>query len=367
MLTAEPPAGAPGVTSPAFSKLAMRHRAPLLAYCTRLVGPDHAEDVLQQTMLKAWLALEQQSVDVTNPRAWLYRIAHNQAMDHLRRSGAPWDELDCEWESPESTERAFEAQERLGRVSDGIRELPVRQREALVMHSFRGDSYADIAVKLDTNVPSVSQLIMRARARLREIPAVLPLWLVVRRVTGAARRASAGLSGGTKAAVVAVTVATGAAVPLVAERDRPQAPGPAGPSAVGVIATPSPTHQKPAAKHRRKARSRGVLALAEGTTLSDVTFPGTATAPTAADPQESASPPQDGPGGVARGHGDASGHGSSGDGPTGGPGTGTPPVSGGVSVSTRLPGVATLGVNAGVSTPLRLPASAAAPQLPRLP
>jgi RNA polymerase sigma factor (sigma-70 family) len=366
MLTAEPPAGTPGDLNPAFSKLAMRHRAPLLAYCTRLVGPDHAEDVLQQTMLKAWLALEQQSVDVTNPRAWLYRIAHNQAMDHLRRAGAPWDELDCEWESPESTERAVEAQERLGRVSEGIRGLPIRQREALVMHSLRGDSYADIAVKMDTNVPSVSQLITRARARLREIPAVVPAWLVVRRLTGAARRATAGLSGSTKAAVVAVTVATGAAVPLVVDEDRRQAPAPAGPAAIGARPSPSPTHAESAAKPRRAARSRHASVRAGETIRSDVAFPVIATTPATPDSLGSASLEPDGPGGASHGSTDSVRTDSS-----GGPAPGAAPVSGGVSVSTSLPGVATLGVDAAVSTriPVRLPSAAvpAAPSLPQLP
>jgi hypothetical protein len=191
----------------------------------------------------------------------------------------------------------------------------------------------------------------------------------VRRVAGAARRATAGLSGGTKAAVVAVTVATGTAVPLIADHAGPGAPVPTGPAAVGVIATPPPLHQKPAAKHRRKARSRGASALGEGTAPSAVAFPGSATAPEAPDSQDPPSLQPDGPGGLSRGHGDSSGPGSSGQDPTSGPGGGAPPVSGGVSLSTGLPGVATLDVNAGVSTtaPVRLPASAAAPPLPRLP
>jgi DNA-directed RNA polymerase specialized sigma24 family protein len=71
----------------AFFELITRYRAPLLAYCGRLVGDDHAEQVLQRVLLKAWLALEEHGAEVTNLRAWLYRIAHNQAMDHLREAG----------------------------------------------------------------------------------------------------------------------------------------------------------------------------------------------------------------------------------------------------------------------------------------
>jgi DNA-directed RNA polymerase specialized sigma24 family protein len=68
----------------AFSELVARYRLPLLAYCGRLVGADQAERILQRILLKAWLALEEHGDQVTNLRALLYRIAHNQAMDHLR-------------------------------------------------------------------------------------------------------------------------------------------------------------------------------------------------------------------------------------------------------------------------------------------
>ena len=165
VLTTEPHAEAA-----AFAKLAGRApRPPARLLHARLVGQDHAEDVLQQTMLKAWLAIEKQGVDVESPRAWLFRIAHNQAMDHLRKAGTPWDQARLrELESPESTERAYEALDRLGRVSDGIKGLPVRQRDALLMHSLSGDSYADIATKMNTNVPVISQLITRAPAPARD-------------------------------------------------------------------------------------------------------------------------------------------------------------------------------------------------------
>jgi DNA-directed RNA polymerase specialized sigma24 family protein len=69
----------------AFEELVARYRVPLLAYCGRLVGSDHAEGVLQRVLLKAWLALEEHGGQMTNLRAWLYRIAHNQAADHLRK------------------------------------------------------------------------------------------------------------------------------------------------------------------------------------------------------------------------------------------------------------------------------------------
>jgi RNA polymerase sigma factor (sigma-70 family) len=356
MLTTEPHAEAA-----AFAKLAARHRGPLLAYCARLVGQDHAEDVLQQTMLKAWLAIEKQGVDVESPRAWLFRIAHNQAMDHLRKAGTPWDELDCEWESPESTERAYEALDRLGRVSDGIKGLPVRQRDALLMHSLSGDSYADIATKMNTNVPVISQLITRARARLREIPAVLPPLLLLRRLTGAARRATAGLSTTTKAAVVASVVATGAGVPLVVDHGDRAAPGPKGASvAAGGQAAPmsAASRRHSATHHRAKPSRKHGARPALGTVADTVTqhLPaGTATdyrTSTTLAPQRSgaASPAYGGRGAdvnAGTNHGPPAG-----------------PVSSGASVS--VPGVATVGAVSQVTADasLHLPAAVSVPRPP---
>jgi hypothetical protein len=115
----------------------------------------------------------------------------------------------------------------------------VRQRDALLMHSVDGDSYAEIATKMKTNVPTVSQLLVRARARLREIPAVLHPWLLVRRLTG------------TKAALVAATLATGAGVPLIAEHVEHGSHAPAPPAA--SVTTVAPDATAATARHRPHA------------------------------------------------------------------------------------------------------------------
>ncbi|MEA2450701.1 MAG: hypothetical protein QOG63_2633 [Thermoleophilaceae bacterium] len=198
--------------APTFAELALVHRAPLKAYCARLVGEDHAEDVVQQTLLKAWRALEKQT-EVSDPRAWLFGIARNQAMDHLRAARRPWEPLADDREAPDSTERAVEVAERLGRVSAGIRGLPTRQRQALVMHALEGQSYDEIARSMGTGPGAVCQLITRARSRLRELPAVFAPTVLLRRAASAARNAS--WLGGGKVAVLVVAVG-GGTVPLVA-------------------------------------------------------------------------------------------------------------------------------------------------------
>src|SRR2546423_1335191 len=151
----------------AFSALAARYQRPLRTFCARLVGNDQAEDVVQQSLVSAWVALSDRQVEVEQPKAGLYRIARNQAMDWLRCAGSAWGQLDPNWQAPDTTEHAVESRDRLGRLSAGMKDLPARQREALVMHAMAGRSYGDIAAVMDTNIPAVSQLINRARTRLR--------------------------------------------------------------------------------------------------------------------------------------------------------------------------------------------------------
>jgi RNA polymerase sigma-70 factor (ECF subfamily) len=234
-------------SSTAFSQLAERYQAPLHAYCARLVGRDHAEDVVQQSLVKAWLALSNESVEVGNPKGWLYRIVHNQAMDHVRTSRTRWEELDPDWEADDSTERTFELRDRLGRVSVAISELPGRQREALLMHTVDGHPYRDIALAMDTNIPAVSQLITRARARLREIPAVLLPSSALLRLNRAVAKGSS-LSPAAKASVLTIAACTGAGIPLMMNRH----------------AHPRPTTVEPSSKSDRATNAPGATAMAGG-------------------------------------------------------------------------------------------------------
>ena len=80
--------GAPGAER-VYLTLVAEHQTAILNYLYRLVGDaDAAEDLTQETYVKAWRALERLELDEdaeARRRAWLYRIAHNAALDHLRR------------------------------------------------------------------------------------------------------------------------------------------------------------------------------------------------------------------------------------------------------------------------------------------
>jgi RNA polymerase sigma factor (sigma-70 family) len=127
-----------------------------------------AEDVLQDVFLRAYGALRNDDRPVTL-RAWLYRVAHNRCIDHLRRPvPAPAEVYELSrtpvLDPPAETAR----REDLRRLVQDVQRLPEHQRSALLMRELDGLSYAELADALDTSVPAVKSLLVRARVGLVE-------------------------------------------------------------------------------------------------------------------------------------------------------------------------------------------------------
>ena len=76
----------------AFEAIVERYRRPLLRYCRLMLPRAQAEDVVQQSFVNAWASLHA-GTSVLELRPWLYRIAHNGAVNALKRSGYDYDEL----------------------------------------------------------------------------------------------------------------------------------------------------------------------------------------------------------------------------------------------------------------------------------
>ncbi len=175
----------------AFAALDARYRRRLVRFAHGFVpgGTADAEDVVQDAMVRAVRALRNGS----RPEAvggWLHRITRNCALDlTASRRRHPVVELVDHAHPP--TEDAQAAVERSlgvrGLVAD-VSQLPVTQRSALVLRELEGRSYADIADQLDTTVPAVKSLLVRARQGLkrardeRRAAAWLPLPLLGRLV-----------------------------------------------------------------------------------------------------------------------------------------------------------------------------------------
>ncbi len=155
----------------AFGVIHDRYRQRLFAYVRQMLSPgprQDAEDVMQDVFVRAYGALRADGREV-NLRAWLYRVAHNRCIDHLRRPTPPAAEI-FEMSRKPLHDPIEEAQRRedLVRLVEDVGRLPEQQRSALLMREIDGMSYADLAAALDVTVPAVKSLLVRARVGLVE-------------------------------------------------------------------------------------------------------------------------------------------------------------------------------------------------------
>jgi RNA polymerase sigma factor (sigma-70 family) len=154
----------------AFEVLFSRYQSRLLAFCRHLLGSkEDAEDVLQEVMTAAFNAILADNRPI-NVRPWLYRIARNRSLNHLRRATAIGvDSMDIHLsENGASTADKVHERERFRLLVDDIQDLPETQRTALVLREMDALSYEQIAEAMETTVPGVKSLLVRARIALAE-------------------------------------------------------------------------------------------------------------------------------------------------------------------------------------------------------
>ena len=154
----------------AFRVIHDRYRVRLLAYTRQMLAGSHAdaEDALQDVFLRAYGALRADDRPVTL-RAWLYRVAHNRCIDHVRRpANQPTSELAENVSSLQDPAADVQRRDDLRRLVADVARLPEQQRSALLMREMEGLTYVELAGALGTTVPSVKSLLVRARIGLTE-------------------------------------------------------------------------------------------------------------------------------------------------------------------------------------------------------
>jgi RNA polymerase sigma factor (sigma-70 family) len=152
----------------AFGAIYERHHQSLYRYCRSILGDDDdARDALHNTMAKAWEALRRDEPDVPL-RAWLFRIAHNEALS-LARGRRPHRDLDeTHAVSAGTVEETFAVRQRLAELRADLAALPERQRSALVLRELCGLGHDEIAEVLVISAATARQAIYEARVGLHE-------------------------------------------------------------------------------------------------------------------------------------------------------------------------------------------------------
>jgi RNA polymerase sigma factor (sigma-70 family) len=179
----------------AFEEIVRRHRSSLVSFAARIAPPGSADDVVQDSMVKAHRALARgDSPD--NPRAWLYRIVRNTALNELR-DHRDHEHLDENYDGVEQPPQAAERRQQTARLFQSIQALPQAQREALVARELEGKGHDEIAESLEVSPGAVRQLIFRARESLRAAAGLLIPMQLLRAIalSGAAEPVAGGVAG----------------------------------------------------------------------------------------------------------------------------------------------------------------------------
>ena len=148
-------------------------RPDLHRYCARMTGSiADGEDVVQDTLARAYYELSQLK-ELPALRAWLFRIAHNRALDYLRRSERRMSEPleaaeDVAADAPDP-ESALAREQAVRAAVSRFLELAPAQRSCVILKDVLAYSLDEIAALLELSLPAVKAALHRGRARLREL------------------------------------------------------------------------------------------------------------------------------------------------------------------------------------------------------
>ncbi len=133
------------------------------------IEPAQAQDVTQEAFLRLYLALRDGTV-IHTPKGWVYRVAHNLAMDSLRRDRRHThisDPLASALATLENNERDLIEKEWIENVRGAVGRLSGQQRACLELRA-RGLQYSEIAAALNIRTSTVGEFLRRAIKQLRE-------------------------------------------------------------------------------------------------------------------------------------------------------------------------------------------------------
>jgi RNA polymerase sigma-70 factor (ECF subfamily) len=160
------------LTGPDLDRLFAALRPKLHRYCARMTGSViDGEDVVQAALMKAVEALPQAG-SIAAPEAWLFRIAHNTALDFIRGRGRKQQVFaDIDPESVDDPIDPIENRQDVALSLHRLMQLPAAQRSVVILMDVLGYSLQEIAPILETTIPAVKAALHRGRGRLRLIAA----------------------------------------------------------------------------------------------------------------------------------------------------------------------------------------------------
>jgi len=161
-----------------FEELVRRYQRPISAYVYRMVGNyESALDLTQEIFIKVYSSLRRYRAEFKFS-TWIYKIAHNSAVDHLRRNatreqslvmGSESDPFDMPIECGRlSPEQESERRERRVEIESVVRSLPANYRELIILRHSQDLSYEEIVEVTGLPLGTVKNRLFRAREMMRQ-------------------------------------------------------------------------------------------------------------------------------------------------------------------------------------------------------
>lgn len=153
----------------AFEVLVERYQQRLLVFCRNMLrSSEDARDVVQEVFASAHRAMLRDERPI-HVKAWLYQIARNRSLNHLRKpQPLGVDTMDDFEGAVSSAADSAGAREDLQELVRDVQDLPETQKTALVLREMEHLSYEQIATVMEKTVPAVKSLLVRARVSLAE-------------------------------------------------------------------------------------------------------------------------------------------------------------------------------------------------------
>lgn len=161
-----------------FGIVIERYHGKLFAYLYRLIGnQEEAQDLLQDVFIKAFRNMN--SYDVERKfSSWIYRIAHNEAINHLKRKSLrrfiSWEDVVSTRdklmtsETEEGADKTWLRKEIINEVDQVINKLPFKYRQVLLLRYYSEKSYEEISEILQKPINTVGTLINRAKKKMNK-------------------------------------------------------------------------------------------------------------------------------------------------------------------------------------------------------
>ncbi len=162
-----------------FEELVRRYQRPISAYVYRMIGDyDAALDLTQEIFIKVYGSLSRYRPEFKFS-TWIYKIAHNSAVDHLRRNagrerslvnGPEGDQYDLPVQSGKlSPEQESEREERRVEIESVVRSLPAAYRELIILRHSQDLTYEEIVAVTGLPLGTVKNRLFRAREMMRQL------------------------------------------------------------------------------------------------------------------------------------------------------------------------------------------------------